>query len=432
MYGAAHAGNAGFNLASIATSALLPALRTVWDTYTSAGYSASDVTGPLADSIYPGSGDAAKVVTDLAEARIKHGRFRSKDVQRAVKRGTALAKNYFRSTRATGQPSRRYTPMALRRTRYRRRLRRGRYVRRRSYGRRFRRRYPRRYKRTRMGRKRKMVSRLGGKTRVSQRNIRFGRYAGDIQSIYPERMMVRLSNLLTFNSGFNKYNGLTMAGEEFGFAWNTWTGGGTGPDAIDPWVGQTTLGRVYTRYRIINAITRFVWVPQSFSALALSPAANINRYRGHVYFYAVQTTSSVSPVTGLAAAILGTRSFQTPGSPPDLKAIMQIPSIKIKRKRWAETPDICSLTYGQSMPQSTRIGKDPDYANDNGPFSAQISPGPNPVFSPPATQLFMYFGWFVTTQSIGTTGADFPTYKLELKDITLSSFSGVTVDASLI
>lgn len=241
-------------------------------------------------------------------------------------------------------------------------------------------------------------------------------------------MTVKLANLITFDTSFAKYTTQAMSGEEFGFAWNTWETGGTGANVMEPWVGQTSLGRIYRKYRIINSLTKFKFVPTGTSYITNTDTnPPVIKYRGDVYFYCIQSDSAVSPLSGLAPSVTGNRIGTV--SPVVLKGIMQLPGIKLKRRRWAEVPQTVNMTYGCNMPLSTRVGKNPDYADDTGPFAGTITPGSTPTYTDPATVLYMYFGWFLVSIQTHNSGADLPSYKLEMRDVTLCTYSDVTPDS---
>lgn len=246
---------------------------------------------------------------------------------------------------------------------------------------------------------------------------------------------MKLANLITFDMGFIKtpYDGLDMCGEEFGFAWNTWETGGAANNALRPWVGQTTLGRIYKRYRIINAITKMLWVPMGLSNLTSDAAGTTRKYRGDVYFYCVQSNQNVSPLSGLAPSLTGQRIGGL--ADMDLRTLLQIPTIKVKRRRWGETPQKCNITYMCNLPTSTRLDKDPAFANDTGDYAGTITPGPTPTFFDPNKVCYFYFGWFVPYRIQGkppTAGWDLPQFKCEMKDVTLSAFSDVDTNAGLL
>lgn len=234
-------------------------------------------------------------------------------------------------------------------------------------------------------------------------------------------MTARLSNYLTTISNFPT----GALGMEHGFAWNTWETGGSGPDVIGKWVGQDTLGRVYEKYRIINAITKFKWIPTKFSNQDTAQA----RYRGDVVFYVIQTNSATSPLTGNAPTWAGSSVGVI-----NMKTFAQIPSVKYKIRRWGEVPQKAVLTCGQNLPNSTRIRKDPEYADDNGPYAGSITVGPTPTYTDPANVMYIYFGWFVPVNSTVTANAgdDFPSYKLELRDITLCTFTKPNTNSGLL
>lgn len=197
--------------------------------------------------------------------------------------------------------------------------------------------------------------------------------------------------------------------------WNTWNEPGSHPNDIHPWNGQITLGRIYERYRIINALTKFTFVPM----VNVSNADTAHRYRGDVYFYVIQWDSATNPVNQLAGAEWSVNP--TPSS-IDLRSVMQLPGIKLKRRRWAEVPQSCSLTILNTLPQSTRISKNPGYASDVGDFAGTINTTTG-VYTPPSTKLYTHFGYFIPTPQGISVGDDFPSYKLEMKDITLCNFS---------
>ena len=81
---------------------------------------------------------------------------------------------------------------------------------------------------------------------------------------------------------------------------------------------------------------------------------------------------------------------------------------------------------------STRIAKDPEHAKDNGLFAGTVAPGPTPAFTDPSTPLFVYFGFFIPVASPTAylSTDDFPEFKLEMRDITLCSWSDVATDSS--
>lgn len=332
-----------------------------------------------------------------------------------------LAKRYIGINRAANSFNRFY-PMRTRRYRRFKRTRRGRRLRRR-YGRRYRRRSRRYLRRGRRSRVRRRI--FQGVTKAKGRRIRFARWVGDVQSLYPENLTCKLGNMIFLQPTMK--SGVSNCGMEHSFAWNTWETGGTVPNSIGKWIGQDTLGRIYRRYRIINAMTKFKWVPSGISAIQTDAAAvPAGKYRGDVYFYAVCTDTATSPVTGVASTFSGTPI----GNALVMRNIMAIPGIRIKRARWSEVPQACTMTFGQNMPMSTRIAKNPDYADDLGPFAGtiQLTLPATLTYNDPATVLWVHFGFFIPTAvtfNPSVNWDDYPSYKLEMRDLTLCRWSGI-------
>lgn len=227
-------------------------------------------------------------------------------------------------------------------------------------------------------------------------------------------MMAKLANrawMQFFMNATGTYSSLSAM-----ILWNTWNEPGSHPNDIHPWNGQVTLGRIYERYRIINALTKFTFVPM----VTASNATTAHNYRGDVYFYVLQWDSATNPV--LASLITNEWAVVQSPSSIDLRSVMQIPGIKLKRRRWAEVPQSCTMTILNTMPQSTRISKNPGYASDVGDFAGTINTTTG-VYTPPSTKLYTHFGCFIPTPQGITIGDDFPSYKVEMKDITLCNFS---------
>lgn len=203
--------------------------------------------------------------------------------------------------------------------------------------------------------------------------------------------------------------------------WNSFDEVGSHPNDIHKWVGQNTLGRIYQRYRIINAITKFTFVPMVVS----SNNTARTRYRGDVYFYVVQTDTDVDPVWQIAAAefLVASRTDAI-----DFRRVSQIPGIKIKRRRWAEVPQSVTLTILNTMPQSTKVSKNPAYADDTGVFSGAIDTN-TAGYQAPNYTLYTHFGVFLPTPVAYAVGDDWPSYKLQFKDITLCHFTDLSPSA---
>lgn len=213
-------------------------------------------------------------------------------------------------------------------------------------------------------------------------------------------------------------------GQAMAIQWNTWENAGAPPNDIENWVGQRTMGRVYRRYRIINAMTKVTFVPNKI----VSNQPTLQRFRGFVYLYCYQSNNQLDEVLNVGAP---TWSPASTSDPVDIRKVMQIPGVKIKRLRWAEVPQIKSLTMLCTLPQSNKIRNDPAYASDIGDYSGTSNVAATPVFSPPARILWFHFGLFIPglTPSFLATD-DIPSFKLEFKDITLCTWTSPKVDAA--
>lgn len=133
--------------------------------------------------------------------------------------------------------------------------------------------------------------------------------------------------------------------------------------------------------------------------------------------------------------VLGTTGgWASPGTGTaalDIRKVMQMPGVKIKRLRWGEVPEIKSISMLCTMPQSTKIRKDPDFASDIGPYAGNVVTGPTPSFGNPLSGLYFHFGYFVPGLAVtSAAGDDIPSFKIEYKNITLCTWSDITTDAA--